>query len=62
MVTHNMQHAIDFGNRLLMMDEGKIILDLSAEEKKSLTVPKLVKLFKSIKKKDYVSDEDLLTE
>ena len=62
MVTHNMQHAIDFGNRLLMMDEGKIILDMSAEEKKSLTVPKLVKLFKSIKKKDYVSDEDLLTE
>jgi len=44
------------------MDEGKIILDMSAEEKKSLTVPKLVKLFKSIKKKDYVSDEDLLTE
>lgn len=62
MVTHNMQHAIDFGNRLLMMDEGQIILDLGAEEKKALTVPKLVKLFKSIKKKDYVSDEDLLTD
>jgi putative ABC transport system ATP-binding protein len=62
MVTHNMQHAIDFGNRLLMMDEGQIILDLGAEEKKSLTVPKLVKLFKSIKKKEYVSDEDLLTD
>lgn len=61
MVTHNMQHAIDFGNRLLMMDEGKIILDLSAEQKKELTVAKLVKMFKSIKNKEYDSDEGLLT-
>ncbi|MDD3822479.1 MAG: ATP-binding cassette domain-containing protein [Sphaerochaetaceae bacterium] len=61
MVTHNMQHAIDFGNRLIMMDGGKIILDLSQEEKHSLTVPKLVKMFKSIKNQEYVSDEDLLT-
>ena len=60
MVTHNMQHAIDFGNRLIMMDEGKIILDLSEEEKQSLTVPKLVHKFKTIKKRDYASDEDLL--
>lgn len=61
MVTHNMQHAIDFGNRLIMMDGGRIILDLAAEEKKSLTVLKLVQMFKSIKKQDYASDEDLLT-
>ncbi len=61
MVTHNMQHAIDFGNRLIMMDGGKIILDLGQEEKKNLTVPKLVRMFKSIKKQDYASDEDLLT-
>jgi putative ABC transport system ATP-binding protein len=60
MVTHNMQHAIDFGNRLIMMDEGKIILDLSEEEKQSLTVAKLVQKFKNIKKRDYASDEDLL--
>jgi putative ABC transport system ATP-binding protein len=60
MVTHNMQHAIDFGNRLIMMDEGKIILDLNASEKESLTVPKLVKMFKTIKKKEYASDEGLL--
>jgi len=60
MVTHNMQHAIDFGNRLIMMDEGKIILDLSEEEKRSLTVSKLVQKFKSIKKHEYASDEDLL--
>jgi putative ABC transport system ATP-binding protein len=61
MVTHNMQHAIDFGNRLIMMDGGRIILDLTAEEKKSLTVQKLVKMFKSIKNQEYASDEDLLT-
>ena len=60
MVTHNMQHAIDFGNRLIMMDEGKIILDLNEEEKQNLTVPKLVEKFKSIKRQEYASDEDLL--
>lgn len=60
MVTHNMQHAIDFGNRLIMMDSGRIILDLAAEEKQNLTVGKLVEMFKSIKKQEYASDEDLL--
>jgi ABC-type uncharacterized transport system ATPase component len=44
-----------------MMDGGRIILDLTAEEKKSLTVQKLVKMFKSIKNQEYASDEDLLT-
>lgn len=61
MITHNMQHAIDFGNRLVMMDEGTIILDVSGPEKKLLTVPKLVELFKTIKNKTYASDEALLT-
>jgi putative ABC transport system ATP-binding protein len=60
MVTHNMQHAITYGNRLIMMDEGKIILDVSGEEKKKLSVPKLVELFKTIKNQEYSSDEDLL--
>lgn len=61
MVTHNMQSAIEYGNRLIMMDEGHIILDIGGEEKKSLTVEKLVKLFREIRKKDYTSDEGLLT-
>lgn len=61
MVTHNMQFAIDFGTRLIMMDEGNIILDLKQEEKKNMTVPKLMKLFKNIKKQDFNSDEGLLT-
>ncbi len=60
MITHNMQHAIDFGNRLVMMDEGNIILDVDGEEKKKLTVPKLIELFKTIKNKTYATDEALL--
>ncbi|MDD3902150.1 MAG: ATP-binding cassette domain-containing protein [Sphaerochaeta sp.] len=61
MVTHNMQFAIDFGNRLIMMDEGTIILDVSGEEKSKLTVPKLVKLFKNLRNKTFDNDEGLLT-
>ena len=49
MVTHNMQHALDYGNRLLMMDKGDIIVDIDAEKKKNLTIKNLVSLFHSIK-------------
>ena len=38
MITHNMQSAIDLGNRILMMDSGKIVLDIGGEEKKNMTV------------------------
>ena len=62
MVTHNMQFAIDFGTRLIMMDEGQIILDVKGEEKAKLTVPTLIEQFRKIKNKDYASDKDLLTE
>lgn len=61
MVTHNMQFAIDYGNRLIMMDRGHIILDIDGEEKKHLTVAELVERFKEISKSDYTSDEGLLT-
>ena len=57
-----MQFAIDYGNRLIMMDEGHIILDIRGEEKAKLTVPALVEKFREIRKKDYTSDEGLLTE
>lgn len=60
MVTHNMQQAIDCGNRLLMLDEGEIILDVSGEEKKNLTVDKLVQKFHEIRKKSFQNDEALL--
>lgn len=45
MVTHNMKDALTHGNRLIMMNEGKIILDVSGEEKKNLTVEDLLKVF-----------------
>ncbi|WP_294428003.1 ABC transporter ATP-binding protein [uncultured Treponema sp.] len=49
MVTHNMQHALDFGNRLIMMNKGEIISDISGDEKKQLTMDSIVELFKKIK-------------
>ena len=42
MITHNMRDAITHGNRLIMMWEGKIILDIQGEEKKKLTVKDLL--------------------
>jgi len=48
MITHNMKDAIKYGNRLIMMDGGKIIFDCHGEEKEKLTIEDLVKLFSSI--------------
>ena len=45
MVTHNMEDAIQYGNRLIMLHQGQIALDLKQEEKQNLTVPKLMELF-----------------
>ncbi|MFW5693553.1 MAG: ABC transporter ATP-binding protein [Alkalispirochaeta sp.] len=61
MITHNMQHAIDFGNRLLMMDKGEIILDVSGAEKSSLTVEELVDRFHRIRHRELESDEARLS-
>lgn len=60
MVTHNMKFAIEFGTRLVMMDEGKIILDVKGEEKQKLTVNKLLEIFKNIKNEEFNNDEGLL--
>jgi len=60
MITHNMNHAIELGNRLLMMDGGEIILNVDAEEKAKLTTAALVQRFKDIKKKELATDEILL--
>lgn len=62
MVTHNMNHAIEYGNRLIMMDKGEIILEISGEEKKALTVEKLVEKFYEIKQEEFNNDDVLLTE
>lgn len=48
MVTHNMQNAIDYGNRLIMMHNGSVIFDVKGEEKKNLTVEMLLKKFNEI--------------
>ncbi|HHX78911.1 MAG TPA: ATP-binding cassette domain-containing protein [Acholeplasmataceae bacterium] len=47
MITHNMKDAIRYGNRLLMFNEGKVILDVRDEEKKNLTIEKLLQKFSS---------------
>ena len=57
MVTHNMQQALDYGNRLLMMDAGEIILDISGEEKQKLTLDDLAERFKAIKKHSMTNDQ-----
>ena len=61
MITHNMNHAIAYGNRLLMMDKGEVIYDVAGEEKKALTVEKLVKKFHEIRHADLENDEMLLS-
>jgi putative ABC transport system ATP-binding protein len=61
MITHNMGHAIEFGNRLIMMDGGEIIIDVKGETKKALTIKKLIDMFGSIRKKTFENDEVLLT-
>jgi putative ABC transport system ATP-binding protein len=60
MITHNMNQALEFGNRLLMMDGGEIILDIDAAEKAKLSAADIVRRFKNIKKKDLANDEILL--
>lgn len=60
MVTHNMNDAITHGNRLIMMNDGKIILDIKGEEKKKLTVEALLAKFKEISGSNLSNDRMLL--
>lgn len=61
MITHNMRDAIAFGNRLIMMEEGKIVLDISGDEKKNLTVEDLLHRFEKVSTSGEVSDKLLLS-
>ena len=57
MITHNMQSALELGNRILMMDSGNIVLDIKGEEKKGLTVEGLLDKFKvGVGKKHRIAD------
>lgn len=60
MVTHNMKDAIDIGNRLIMMYDGRIIYDVQGEEKKQLTVNDLLKKFEEAIGEEFVNDRMLL--
>jgi len=61
MVTHNMRDAINHGNRLMMMDEGQIILDIRGKEKQKLTVDDLLARFESVSGKEFTDDRTLLS-
>lgn len=60
MITHNMKDAIRLGNRLIMMDKGKIIYDISGEEKKNLKVSDLMELFAKASNGEFANDRMLL--
>jgi putative ABC transport system ATP-binding protein len=62
MITHNMNQALQAGNRLLMMDAGEIILDVGAGEKAKLTTKDIIQRFRDIKKQELANDEMLLNE
>ncbi len=61
MVTHNMRDAIAHGNRLIMMHEGKVILNIAGEEKKKLTVEDLLHQFERVSGEEIANDKALLS-
>ena len=61
MITHNMRDALRFGNRLIMMHEGHILVDVSGEEKKNLTIRDLLEMFEKASGDDMASDKLLLS-
>ena len=61
MVTHNMKDAIVHGDRLIMMNEGKVILNIAGEEKKKLTVEQLLHKFEEVSGTEFTSDKAILS-
>ncbi len=61
MITHNMKDAIAHGNRLIMMHEGKVVVDVEGEEKSRLTVEDLLGLFAKASGKDFANDRAILS-
>jgi len=60
MVTHNMKNAIQHGNRLIMMNGGRIVLDIAGEEKRRLTVEDLIAKFSQASGEEFAGDQALL--
>ena len=61
MITHNMKDAIRYGNRLIMMHEGRVIIDVSGEEKSKLTVEQLLEMFTAASGNEFASDRAILS-
>ena len=61
MITHNMRDAIAHGNRLIMLQDGHVVVDISGEEKKKLTVAQLLNLFSQASGSDEVDDKLVLS-
>lgn len=61
MITHNMHDAIAYGNRLIMMDEGHVVVDVSGEEKKNLTIEQLLGLFEKASGSAFADDKTILS-
>ena len=61
MVTHNMKDAIAHGNRLIMMNEGKVILNIAGEEKKKLTIEELLHKFEEVSGTEFTNDKAILS-
>ncbi len=61
MVTHNMRDAIHYGNRIIMMNEGKIILNIAGEEKKNLTIEDLLHKFEEVSGEEFTNDQAILS-
>ena len=61
MITHNMKDAIRYGNRLIMMHEGRVIIDVSGEEKSKLTVEQLLEMFTVASGNEFASDRAILS-
>lgn len=61
MITHNMKDAIQHGNRLVMLHEGRVIIDVSGEEKKKLTVEDLLEMFTKASGAEFASDRAILS-
>lgn len=59
MITHNLKHAMETGNRLFMMHQGEIVIDVAGEEKKNLTSEKLFELFDKVHVTEELSDRTL---
>lgn len=60
MITHNMKDALRYGNRLIMLHNGQVIIDVAGEEKKNLDVPDLLKMFEKVSGAELANDRMLL--